>query len=68
MHMDTALPYTVTENAFNYTLFLSLFILVLQIDAVSLVYYRKEDNELKYLDLEASIEELITDSDLVVDK
>lgn len=40
----------------------------MQIDAISLVYYRKEDNELKYLDLDASIEELIADSELIADK
>lgn len=39
-----------------------------QIDDVSLVYYRKEESELTQLDLEASIEELIEDSNLVSDK
>ena len=35
---------------------------------MSLVYYRKDDNELKYLDLDASIEELVVDSELIADK
>ena len=33
-----------------------------------LVYYRREDNDLKHLDGEASIEELIADFNLITDK
>jgi len=35
---------------------------------MALVYYRREDNDLKYLDSEASIEELVRDFNLICDK
>ncbi len=39
-----------------------------QIEDMVLVYYRREDNDLKHLDGEASIEELIADFNLITDK
>ena len=32
------------------------------------MYYRKDDNDIKYLDLDASMEEQVSDLDLVCDK
>ena len=39
-----------------------------QIEDISLIYYRRDDNDIKYLDLDASIEEQVADLDLICDK
>ena len=39
-----------------------------QIDDLAVLYYRREDNDVKYLDLDATIDELMSDFNLVCDK
>ena len=39
-----------------------------QIEDISLIYYRRDDNDIKYLDLDASMEEQVADLDLIYDK
>ena len=39
-----------------------------QIEDISLIYYRRDDNDIKYLDLDASMKEQVADLDLICDK
>ena len=39
-----------------------------QIEDISLIYYRRDDNDIKYLDLDASMKEQVADLDLLCDK
>ena len=39
-----------------------------QLEDVALVYYRREDNDMKYLDSDATIGELVADFNLICDK
>ena len=39
-----------------------------QIDDVMVIYYRRDENDIKYLDLDATMDELMSDFNLICDK
>ena len=53
----------------NAVRFVSLVLLFhLQIDVVALLYYRREENEVKQLDIDATLSELMSEHGIVPDK
>ena len=64
LSLSLSLSHTHTHTLAHYPLIHPL----PKIEDISLTYYRRDDNDIKYLDLDASMEEQVADLDLVCDK